>query len=42
MVIISSQRDKLGFWPRPYEVKQVAKMGENTGKSAKSNILLNL
>jgi hypothetical protein len=28
MVIISSQRDKLGFWPRPYEVKRVAKIGE--------------
>jgi hypothetical protein len=41
VVIISSQRDKLGFWPRPYEVKRVAKMGENTGKSGKLDILLN-
>jgi hypothetical protein len=32
MVIISSQRAKLSFWPRPFEVKQVAKMGKKYRK----------
>jgi hypothetical protein len=32
MVITSSQRVLLSFWPRPFEVKQVAKMGEKYGK----------
>jgi hypothetical protein len=35
MVITSSQREKLSFWPRPFEVKQGAKMGENYGKIKK-------
>jgi hypothetical protein len=28
MVITSSQRHPLSFWPRPFEVKQVAEMGK--------------
>jgi hypothetical protein len=32
MVITSSQMDTLSFLPRPFEVKQVAKMGEKYGK----------
>jgi hypothetical protein len=35
MVIISSKINKLSFWPRPFEVKQVAKMGEKCGKIRK-------
>jgi hypothetical protein len=32
MVITSIQRYPLSFWPGPFEVKQVAKMGEKYGK----------
>jgi hypothetical protein len=32
MVITSSQRDPPRFWPRPFEVKQISKMGEKYGK----------
>jgi hypothetical protein len=32
MVITSSQWHPLSFWPRPFEVKQVAKTGEKYGK----------
>jgi hypothetical protein len=31
MVITSSQRHPLRFWRRPFEVKQVAEMGEKYG-----------
>jgi hypothetical protein len=41
MVITSSQREKLSFWPYPLEVKLEAKMGENYGKSRKWDISLN-
>jgi hypothetical protein len=35
MVITSSQREKLSFLPRPFEVKQGAQIGENSGKITK-------
>jgi hypothetical protein len=41
MVVTSSQREPLSFWPRPFEVKQVAKMGEKEGKIVKMDTLLN-
>jgi hypothetical protein len=35
MVVTSSLREPLSFWPRPFEVKQVAKMDEKEGKIRK-------
>jgi hypothetical protein len=32
MLITSSQRDPLSFWPGPFEEKQMAKMGEKYRK----------
>jgi hypothetical protein len=40
MVVTSSQREPLGFWPRPFEVKRVAKMGEKEGKIRKTGYFI--
>jgi hypothetical protein len=40
MVGTSSQREPLSFWPRPFEVKQVAKMGEKEWKFGKIGYLI--
>jgi hypothetical protein len=42
MVITSSQRNPLSFWPRHLEVKQVAKMGEKYGKIWKIGYFIEL
>jgi hypothetical protein len=39
MVVTSSQREPLSFWPRPLEVKQVAKMDEKEGKIGKEKFV---
>jgi hypothetical protein len=38
MVVTSGQREPLSFLPCPFEVKQVAIMGEKEGKSGKLDI----
>jgi hypothetical protein len=35
MVLTSSQREPFSFWPRPFEVKRVAKMDKKEGKIGK-------
>jgi hypothetical protein len=38
--VTTSQRDPLSFSPRPFEVKQVAKMDEKYGKIWKNEYLI--
>jgi hypothetical protein len=40
VVVTSSQREPLSFWPLPFEVKQVAKMDEKEGKVGKNRYLV--
>jgi hypothetical protein len=40
MVVTSGQREPLSFLPCPFEVKQVAKMGEKEGKIRKIGYLI--
>jgi hypothetical protein len=40
MVVTSSQREPLSFWPRLFEVKRVAKMDEKEGKIRKIGYLI--
>jgi hypothetical protein len=40
MVVTSSQREPLCFWPRLFEVKRVAKIGEKKEKIRKIEYLI--
>jgi hypothetical protein len=40
VVVTSSQREPLSLWPRPFEVKQVAKIDEKEGKIGKNGYLV--
>jgi hypothetical protein len=38
--VVITSRDQLSFWPRPFEVKREAKMGEKYGKIRKIGYLI--